>query len=105
MRKHLPRSDMDFLHHIFNLSWSMHSFPFIWEISSIIPIHKMRKPLDSPASFRPLSLISCVPNLFERIILSRLLFFLESNSILLAWPVFAPDGLLLIKFCFFPSPF
>ena len=42
----------------------------------------MRKPLDSPVSFRPISLISCVSKLFERIILSSLLFFLESNSIL-----------------------
>ena len=41
----------------------------------------MGKPLDSPASFRPISLTSCVSKLFERIILSRLLFFLESNSI------------------------
>ena len=82
MLKHLPRSGMDFLLHIFNLSWSSHSFPSIWKTSSIIPIHKMRKPLDSPASFRPISLTSCVSKLFERIILSRLLFFLESNSIL-----------------------
>ena len=27
MLKHLPRSGMDFLLHIFNLSWSLHSFP------------------------------------------------------------------------------
>ena len=82
MLKHLPRSGMDFLLHIFNLSWSSHSFPSIWKTSSIISIHKMGKPLDSPASFRPISLTSCVSKLFERIILSRLLFFLESNSIL-----------------------
>ena len=82
MLKHLPRSGMDFLLHIFNLSWSSHSFPSIWKTSSIIPIHKMGKPLNSPASLRPISLTSCVSKLFERIILSRLLFFLESNSIL-----------------------
>ena len=82
MLKHLPRSGMDLLLHIFNLSWSSHSFPSIWKTSSIIPIHKMGKPLDSPASFWPISLTSCVSKLFERIILSRLLFFLESNSIL-----------------------
>ena len=82
MLKHLPRSGMDFLLHIFNLSWTSHSFPSIWKTSSIIPIHTMGKPLDSPASFRPISLTSCVSKLFERIILSRLLFFLESNSIL-----------------------
>ena len=80
--KHLPRSGMDFLLHIFNLSWSSHSFPSIWKTSSITPIHNIEKPLDSPASFRPISLTSCVSKLFERIILSRLLFFLESNSIL-----------------------
>ena len=42
----------------------------------------MGKPLDSPASFRFISLTYCVSKLFERIILFRLLFFLESYSIL-----------------------
>ena len=82
MLKHLPRSGMDFLLHIFNLSWSSHSFPSIWKTSSIIPIHKMGKPFDSLASFRSISLTYCVSKLLERIILSGLLFFLESNSIL-----------------------
>ena len=104
--KHLPRSGMDLLLYIFNLSWSSHFFPSIWKTSSIISIHKMGKPLDSPASFRPLSLTSCVSKLFERIILSRLLFFLESNSILSpARPVSALVGLHLIKFCTFLIPF
>ena len=80
--KHLPHSGIDFLLYIFNLSWTSHSFPSIWKTSSIIPFHKMGKPLDSPASFQHISLISCVSKLFEPIILSRLLFFLESNSIL-----------------------
>ena len=42
----------------------------------------MGKPLDSPASFRPIFLTFCVSKLFEPIILTHLLFFLESNSIL-----------------------
>ena len=82
MLKHLPRSGMDFLLHIFNLSWSSHSFLSIWKTSSIIPIHKMGKPLDSPASFRLFSLTSCISKLFDCIILSCLLFIVESNSIL-----------------------
>ena len=73
MLKHLPRSGMDFLLHIFNLSWSSHSFPSIWKTSSIIPIHKMGM-------------------LFERIILFRLLFFLESNSILSPRQAGIPSG-------------
>ena len=106
MIKHLPLSGMDFLLHIFNLSWSSHSFSSIWKTSSVIPIHKMGKPLDSPASFQPISLTSCVSKLFERIILSRVLFFLESNSILSPRQAgFHLGGLLLIKFCTFLSPF
>ena len=82
MLKHLPRSGMDILLHIFNLSWTLHSFPSIWKTSPIIPIHKTGKPLNSPASFRPIPLTSCASKLFERIILSRLLFFRKSNFIL-----------------------
>ena len=82
MLKHLPCYGMDFLLHISNLCWSSHSFPSIWKTSSIIPIHKMGKPLDSPASLRPISLTSCILKLLEHIILSCLLIFLESNSIL-----------------------
>ena len=55
MLKHRPRSGMDFLLYIFNLSWSSHSFPSIRKTSSIISIHKTGKPLDSPASFWPIS--------------------------------------------------
>ena len=106
MLKHLPRSGMDFLLHIFNLSWSSHSFPSIWKTCSIIPIHKMGKPLDSAASFRPISLTSCVSKLFERIILSCLLFLLESNSILSPCQAgFPPGQSTQIKFCFLLSLF
>ena len=73
---------MSILLHIFNLSWSSHSFPSIWKTSSVILIHKTGKPLDPPASFRPISLFSFISKLFERITLSRQLFFLEFNSIL-----------------------
>ena len=60
----------------------MHFFPSIWKTSSIIPIYRIGKPLDSPASFWSISLTSCISKLIERIIPSCLLFFLESNSIL-----------------------
>ena len=81
MTKNCSRFGIDFLLHIFNLSLSLHSFHSIWKTSSIIPIHKMGKPLESPASFWPIFLTSCISKHFERIILSCLLF-LESNSIL-----------------------
>ena len=56
---------MDFLVHSFNIPWSLHSFPSIWKRSYIILIHKIRKPHDSPASFRPIFLTSCVSTLLN----------------------------------------
>ena len=106
MLKYLPRSGMDFLLHIFNLSWISHSFPSIWKTFSIIPIYKIGKPLDSPVSFRAISLTSCVSKLFKCIILSRLLIFLESNSILCPHQAgFRPARSTLDQFCTFLSPF
>ena len=64
MLKQLPRSGMEFLLHIFNLSWSLRSFLSTWKTSSIIPIHKMGKSFGSPASFRPISLTFCASKLF-----------------------------------------
>ena len=75
MPKHLSRSGMDLLLYTLNLSWSLHSFPTTW-MTSVILIDKIGKPLDSPTSFWPISLSSCVLKLFECIILLRLLFFL-----------------------------
>ena len=48
MLKHLPRSGMDFLFYIFNLSWTLRSFPSIWKTSPIIP-----HPQDGKASRLP----------------------------------------------------
>ena len=73
---------MDFFLHIFNLSWVLNSFRYIWKAFSIATIHKLEKSLDSLASFQPISLTFCVSKVFERIILSRLLFILETHSIL-----------------------
>ena len=73
---------VDLLQQIFTSYWSLHPFPSIRKTSSIIPIHKMERPLDSPASFRPIFLTSCISKLFERIILSHLLFFLKFDSII-----------------------
>ena len=63
MLKHLPCPGIDFLLYIFNLSWTLHSLPSIWKTSSINPIHKMEKPLDSSVSFRPISLTLLIEGL------------------------------------------
>ena len=73
---------MDFPLHIFDLAWSC--IPFLLSKRDLLLFQIMRwKRLSTLLlSFRPISLTSCVSKLFKRIMLSRLLFFLESNSIL-----------------------
>ena len=64
------------------MSWFSHTYPSCWKPTTIIPIHKPGKPTSSPFSFRPISLTSCNYKLFERLILSRLTFHLESNHLI-----------------------
>ena len=80
--KHLPEPAQLLLLSLFNRSWHSHTFPSCWKPTTIIPIHKPGKPTSSPSLFRPISLTSCISKLFERLILSRLTFHLESNHLL-----------------------
>ena len=80
--KHLPEPAQLLLLSFFNMSWFSHTFPSCWKPTSIIPIHKPGKSTSSPSSFRPTSLTSCIFKLFERLILSRLTFHLESIHLL-----------------------
>ena len=80
--KHLPEPAQLLLLSLFNRSWHSHTFLSCWKPTTIIPIHKPEKPTSSPSSFRPISLTSCISKLFERLILSRLTFHLESNHLL-----------------------
>ena len=106
MLKHLPHSGMDFLLHIFNLSWSSHSFPSIWKTSSIIPIHKME---NLTTLLLPSGLSLSLPA--SQSFLNASFYPVYSsfwNLIPFSFParlVSALDSLHLIKFCSFLSPF
>ena len=80
--KLLPEPAQLLLLSLFNRSWHSHTFPSCWKPTTIIPIHKPEKPTSSPSFFRPISFTSCISKFFERLILSRLTFHLESNHLL-----------------------
>ena len=80
--KHLPEPAQLLLLSLSNRSLYSHTFPSCWKPTTIIPIYKPGKPTSSPPSFRPISLISCISKLFERLILSRLTFHLKSYHLL-----------------------
>ena len=106
MLKHLPRSGMEFLLHIFNLSWSLHSFPSTWNTSSIIPYIRWESLstllLPSGLSLSLPAYQSCLNASFYPVYSS---FWSLISFSLPVKPVFALDGLHLIKFCTFLSPF
>ena len=65
---------------IFNSSFSLAHCPRIWRVATIIPLLKAGKSPSEVASFRPISLTSCVVKLLERIIADRLYYIAETNN-------------------------
>ncbi|GBP97816.1 Probable RNA-directed DNA polymerase from transposon BS [Eumeta japonica] len=57
---------------IFNACLQNCYFPSVWKEAEVIGIHKPGKPRDLPASYRPISLLSGLAKLFERVLKTRL---------------------------------
>ncbi|GBP61865.1 Probable RNA-directed DNA polymerase from transposon X-element [Eumeta japonica] len=57
---------------IFNACLQNCYFPSAWKEAEVIGIHKPGKPRDLPASYRPISLLSGLAKLFERVLKTRL---------------------------------
>ena len=82
MLKHLPEMAKISLLEIFNNIWLTGDFPPSWSEATIIPLPKPDKDHTSPNNYRPISLTSCLCKTFERMVNSRLTWYLESNKIL-----------------------
>ena len=67
---------------IFNHIWKMGIVPENWKSALIIPILKRGKNPDSVSNFRPISLTSIVAKLFERMVNTRLNWYLENFELL-----------------------
>ena len=65
---------------LFNRIFKENSFPDSWRTAVIIPIPKPNKDHSSPLNFRPISLTSCLCKLFEKMVNTRLVWFLEKNN-------------------------
>ena len=64
------------LAHIFNLSFSTGIFPEFLKVAKVIPIHKKDSRLEMN-NYRPISLLSNISKIMEKIMHKRLYFFLE----------------------------
>ena len=82
MLKNLPEEAKDYLLKLMNKIWLDGEFPEEWRLAHIIPLLKEGKdPLD-PASYRPISLTSCICKLLEKIVARRLAWFLEPSGLI-----------------------
>lgn len=66
---------------IFNQCLSLSYFPPEWKKAEILPIPKSSPASSNPSDYRPISLLSTLSKVFERIILDRLNAFEAENSI------------------------
>jgi hypothetical protein len=80
--KHLPENSLQLLLHLFNNIWTSGEFPVQWQQGIVIPIPKPNKDYADPNSYRPIALTSCLCKTMERMVNSRLVYYLESNGII-----------------------
>ena len=69
-----------YLLELYNHIFSTNTFPSSWKLAVIVPIPKPGKDHSMPLNYRPISLTSCLCKLMERMVNSRLVWFLESNK-------------------------
>ena len=82
MLKHLGTCSRAVLLKSLNHSWMKGAVPTAWKEAVITPVQKKCKGKKNPRSYRPISLLSCVGKLLERMANQCLISHLESSSVL-----------------------
>ena len=67
------------LSRIFNLSLTSAKYPVLWKEANVVPIHKKNDNAITD-NYRPVSLLSCVGKLFERVVFKYVFNFLRDNN-------------------------
>lgn len=80
--KHLPRKAIVLLTYIFRACVLQSYFPDKWKQAKIIAIPKPGKDLSRSSNYRPISLLSTLSKIFEKVILKRLNDHISSNNII-----------------------
>ena len=80
--KHLPYSKKIQLLGIFNKIWMSGEVPDEWKIGLIYPILKDGKDPQLVSSYRPITLLSCIGKLMEKMVHDRLVYIIETKKFL-----------------------
>ena len=80
--KALPKKGLQFLAQLFNSCLRLGYFPKQFKVAKVIAIKKPNKQSHSPSSYRPISLLSSISKILEKVIKDKILTYVENNNIL-----------------------
>lgn len=80
--KRLPHVGMIYVNFIMNCCFKLCYFPTDWKHAKVIALKKPGKDSRNPANYRPISLLSSLSKVLERILVARINDHLEENNIL-----------------------
>ena len=78
----LPPNILDYMTVLFNTALHIGYFPQSWKHATVKLVPKPGKDMKEAKNWRPISLLSCIGKLFERVISSRLSQYLEQKKLL-----------------------
>ena len=80
--KELPVCVMEELLYLYNMSFGLASIPKPWKLGVVSPILKPGKDPTEACSYRPITFLSCLGKLLEKIINDRINWRIEKNKVL-----------------------
>ena len=75
--KFLPFQGVKLLLHLFNSILRLGHFPETWKMARVVMIAKPGKPTSEINSYRPISILSVLSKIFERLVLNRMLSYMD----------------------------
>ncbi|XP_055691262.1 uncharacterized protein LOC129794534 [Lutzomyia longipalpis] len=82
MLKKLPPPERNELLSLYNRIYAAGHFPVQWKNAVVVPIPKPGKDPLQPSSYRPISLLSCLGKVMEKMVAERLMWWLEFNELI-----------------------
>lgn len=82
MLKHLPDSAINYFCYIINCCLKLQYFPKNWKTAKVVPIAKPNKPTNLVTSYRPISLLSSLSKIYEKVLKIKITKIIDQKSII-----------------------
>lgn len=82
MVKQLWNYHYTFMHIMFNSCLQVGYFPKVWKIGKVVLLNKPGRPTNEASSYRPICLNSIFGKVLERLLYSRIYYFISTNNLL-----------------------